>query len=273
VLCASLLVGATFTVPLAGASVAPRAAVRVVDLSQLAMVDLKVGYGLFITHGGQGCRTYVARTTDGGVRFSAPVHLGGCDTSIAADAHGDVFVYGRQLLVSHDDAATFVTATSFSDVDQIVTLGDSAWLATATCTTPTAASCPLELFVSSNGGDSWSLAPHQPSGAVGWSAQLVHEEPPVLHRRRRAVLDDSSGAVSDLRRRVRQRSRVAGGRAVGGVRGRTGFGGPAEGRRGVPRRGREVAQGGELPDRDGGHVPGVPHRGRGHLMALGVDHL
>jgi photosystem II stability/assembly factor-like uncharacterized protein len=168
----ALLVGATVTVPLAGASIAPRAEVRpsVGNLTQLAMIDLKVGYGLFVTHAGASCRTYVARTTDGGARFSPLVHLNGCNTSIAADAHGDVYVYGKQLFVSHDDAATFTKEAAFSDVEQVVTLDDSAWLAMVTCPTTTAVSCPLELFASSNGGVSWSLLANQPPGAVGWSA-------------------------------------------------------------------------------------------------------
>jgi photosystem II stability/assembly factor-like uncharacterized protein len=147
------------------AAVAP----TIENLSQLALDGSRDGYGLFVTSSGRSCRTYVAKTTDGGAKFSAPVHLNGCNMLIAADSSGDVFVYGKQLFVSHDGGSTFSRLPSFSDVDQIVTVGSSVWLATAVCSTTTAVSCPLRLYLSSNGGASWSLAREQPTGAVGWA--------------------------------------------------------------------------------------------------------
>jgi hypothetical protein len=168
----ALALGASIAVPLAGASALRHDVVvtpTIGDLSQIAFDSAGVGYGLFVTGGGV-CRTYVAKTTDAGAKFSALVHLNGCDSSIAADAHGDVFVYGKQLLVSHNDGASFTALSSFDDVDQVVTFGDSVWLARAVCSTKTAVSCPLRLYVSANGGVSWTLSVHQPSGAVGWAA-------------------------------------------------------------------------------------------------------
>jgi hypothetical protein len=169
---AVLALGGSIAVPLAGASGVEHVALApptIANLTATAFDSAGVGYGLFVT-GGSGCHTYVARTTNAGATFSAPVRLEGCNTSIAADARGDVFVYGRQLLVSHNDAATFTTMPSLGNVDQVVTFGPTVWLARAVCATKTAVSCPLRLYVSSDGGASWALTAQQPNGAVGWAA-------------------------------------------------------------------------------------------------------
>lgn len=170
----AILVATWLAAPLAGASgPAPRAqsGPTMANLTAVAFDGARAGYGLFATSSGSSCRTWVARTVNGGATFSAPVHLQGCNTSIAADTRGDVFVYGRQLLVSHDDGAAFAQLPSFTDVDQIVAVGAaSVWLATAVCAKKAAVSCPLHVYDSTNGGATWSLTKKQPAGAVGWAA-------------------------------------------------------------------------------------------------------
>ncbi|HEX9030778.1 MAG TPA: hypothetical protein VF834_02955 [Streptosporangiaceae bacterium] len=97
--------------------------------------------------------------------------------SLAFDSHGDGFLYGPRLFVTHDNGLTWHPSRQPGDVLAIAPLGSSVWMLRATCPRGTGPSkCPLRLLTSANGGRTWQLAASQPPGtARGASGQVISE--------------------------------------------------------------------------------------------------
>jgi len=145
-------------------------------LSAIAFTGPRHGYGLFLRDPGARCQEQVARTADGGARFTAltAVVTWPCDRAspaafLAADQSGDVFLYGPRLLVSHDSGATWSAPRGPGSGRSVVTVAAagprSVWLVTTRCGRPAGelARCTPGVFRSSDGGRSWRSV--QPAGA------------------------------------------------------------------------------------------------------------
>ncbi|MGH9089022.1 MAG: hypothetical protein ACRDYZ_13090 [Acidimicrobiales bacterium] len=82
-------------------------------LQEIAFFNPTLGYGLFRRTPAGFCELAVAKTTDGGSHFAAPVPVAPCDrfggatTGLALDDHGDGFVYGTSLFVTHDGGTSW----------------------------------------------------------------------------------------------------------------------------------------------------------------------
>lgn len=146
-------------------------------LQGVVLTSPRRGYGLFTATaaGGTRCQGGVGSTTDGGRRFTRPAVADAwrCDanapaSSLAADAGGDVFLYGPALYASHDHGRSWTQTRLGGQVLAISAAGRSVWAVVARChghgDQPD--QCPLRLMVSANGGRSWQAARHQLPGAT-----------------------------------------------------------------------------------------------------------
>jgi photosystem II stability/assembly factor-like uncharacterized protein len=165
-------------------------------LDRVAFSTPRDGIGLF-SSATRPCGFETRTTTDGGSQFSAPrpmVATSECwigaseGDQLAVDGLGDVFVYGRSLLVSHDDGLSWSRAPLPGSIEDLVTAGSSIWaLSSGHCKPPIvfyATTCRVTLYFSSNGGRSWSRPVHQPPLRV--TESIVFDA---------LVLDPSSGSV------------------------------------------------------------------------------
>jgi hypothetical protein len=144
-------------------------------LEAIAFSDPAHGVGLFVAPGSSRCVASSGSSADGGARFGRLVVLAAWSCAgnptvsrIATDGRGDAFVYGPGLIVSHDDAATWVPGDAPGAVLAVQAFGASVWMVTRDCgaVASTARSCPMRVLGSADGGRHWRPTPAQPAGAV-----------------------------------------------------------------------------------------------------------
>ena len=141
-------------------------------LAAIAFTSPAAGYGMFTRQAGGRCQVLAGRTTDGGASFEplAPITPWPCGgtlpaTALAADSHGDGFLYDPGLFVTHDGGRTWANGHQPGTVLAIATAGRSAWMLRADCPRH-GGSCPLRLLESADGGRTWAPSPAQPPGAT-----------------------------------------------------------------------------------------------------------
>jgi len=160
------------------------------SLERIAFFSPTLGYGLFRQTEGGFCELAVARTTDGGRSFAVPVPVAPCDrfdittsAGLAFDDHGDGFLYGTSLFVTHDGGTSWQPDPQPGPVVSVEALGSSIWMLEARCPQPVSQTrsqrCPVQVSVSTDGGRTWAqTAAQRPSasttGRIGrWWGALV----------------------------------------------------------------------------------------------------
>jgi hypothetical protein len=135
------------------------------------------GLGVFTEESlsGNTCADFVGRTTNGGALFNDVVRVmsWNCssvefDSSVTTDGRGDVFLYGPQRFVSHNNSKTWSRDPQPGSVLDVDAVGPSVWAAESFCTPAekTAATpCPVRLVESVNGGRTWEVSPTSPPGS------------------------------------------------------------------------------------------------------------
>lgn len=156
-------------------------------LERIAFFNPSDGYGLFERRSadGLGCTWVIAKTTDGGASFAqlGTVDSWSCadnpDASfLAFDDHGDGFVYGPTLLVTHDGGLSWMSEAQPGTVTAVAALGYSVWMVEGVCPPGVPApgsACPLRLFESSDGGRTWAPSPSEIPGATVSTGALTLE--------------------------------------------------------------------------------------------------
>ena len=157
-------------------------------LEQIAFFSPEQGYGLFErrSSGDSKCTWLVAKTTDGGTQFSelGVVEAWPCAgspdaSSLAFDNHGDGFVYGPKLFVTHNGGVTWMPQTQPGVVTAVSALGYSVWMIEGVCPAGAPAlggpNCPLRLFESPDGGRIWEPSPSSVPGATVSTGALTLE--------------------------------------------------------------------------------------------------
>ncbi|MGH9110136.1 MAG: hypothetical protein ACRDY3_11860 [Acidimicrobiales bacterium] len=159
-------------------------------LQTIAFFNPTLGYGLFQQTRGGFCEMAVAKTTDGGSTFAVPVPVAPCDrfevassAGLAFDDHGDGFLYGTALFVTHDGGTSWQPDSQSGLVISVEALGSSIWMLEAKCAHPVSQTrlqrCPLQVYESTDGGRTWAQSPAQPpsasvTGQIGhWWGSLV----------------------------------------------------------------------------------------------------
>ena len=160
------------------------------SLQTIAFFNPTLGYGLFRQTQGGFCEMAVAKTTDGGSAFAVPVPVAPCDrfdatpsAGLAFDDHGDGFLYGAALFVTHDGGSSWQPDPQPGPVVSVEALGSSIWMLEADCAQPvsqtTSQRCPLQVHESTDGGRAWTQSLVQPPSASvtgrigGWWGSLV----------------------------------------------------------------------------------------------------
>jgi hypothetical protein len=186
----------------------PAPAAASARLDAMAFVSRSTGYGMFTGRARGRCQALAGRTTDGGARFGplVVVTTWRCDvyppaTTLTADSHGDAFLYGPGLFLTHDGGRTWANGHQPGVVLAIAAAGGSAWMLRADC--PRHGACPLRLLMSADGGRTWAPSPAQPPGATvraadGQPAQEGAAGQTWLLRTGRSSAYVLSGPVSDI---------------------------------------------------------------------------
>ncbi len=132
-------------------------------ITDVAFFNPEKGYGVFTRQDGAGCQDLVGPTTNGGVTFGPLVTVslwicakGDSANTLAFDDHGDGFLYGPGLYVTHNGGKTWSRNTQPGAVLSVEALGSSVWMVQARCPTSTVRACPLQLLESNDGGRTWS---------------------------------------------------------------------------------------------------------------------
>ena len=152
-------------------------------LTSIAFLNPSRGYGVFTVQEPVTCSDRVGPTINGGATFSmsVPIVSWPCANSapvrsLAFDDHGDGFLYGPKLFMTHNGGATWSSSNQRGAVLSVVVLGDSIWMLETSRHVPPSASNnsrdPLRLLSSTNGGRTWSALP-APLGAVAQPANTV----------------------------------------------------------------------------------------------------
>ncbi len=135
-------------------------------ITDVAFFDPSHGYGIFTVTGASRCNDRVAATHNGGVTFSTPIPVVAWNcvapppvSSLAFDDHGDGFLYGPALYVTHDAGATWRKVPQAGEVLSVEALGYSIWMLEAVPHVAPGAAVRVLLFVSSDGGWNWADAP------------------------------------------------------------------------------------------------------------------
>jgi photosystem II stability/assembly factor-like uncharacterized protein len=150
-------------------------------LKTVAFVNPRVGYGMFEQRSPVRCEDVVAKTVDGGAQFTSPVRVTSFDCdgdapvgALAFDAHGDGFLYGPRLYVTHDGGRSWARDAQPGQVLAVSAIGRSVWMVEDGCfTLPPEGGpqrCPLRVIESRDGGRTWAPAPSEPAGATLYGA-------------------------------------------------------------------------------------------------------
>jgi|HubBroStandDraft_6_1064221.scaffolds.fasta_scaffold01437_11 photosystem II stability/assembly factor-like uncharacterized protein len=143
-------------------------------LTRIAFLSPSFGYGLFTRQTATTCAAVVGSSTDGGAVFGSLVSVvsWSCPSQspvsqLAFDNHGDGFLYGPDLFVTHDSGATWTQLPQSGVVMSVEALGSSVWTVETTCATAATLGhpCSLRLLESQDGGKSWGTVP-VPTGAT-----------------------------------------------------------------------------------------------------------
>ena len=160
-------------------TVTPRPAL---SLETIAFSSPTNGFGVFTeeTLSGRTCRDFVGHSADGGAYFGSLVHAMSWNcyknefsSSLALDGHGDAFLYGPWLYVSHDNAKSWTRSPQPGAVLDVAAVGHSVWTIESICTHVEKVSlerCPVRLLESINGGRTWeqsrTVPPHLITGLL-----------------------------------------------------------------------------------------------------------
>lgn len=159
----------------------PTLSLEVIDFSSPSN-----GLGVFTEEfpSGLTCKDFVGKSIDGGANFNSLVHAmswncanSDFSTSLTSDGHGDVFLWGPRLYVSHDDARTWIRDLQSGSVWDVDAVGLSVWMVESKCThadTVSSSSCPIRLLESTNGGRTWGQSPTTPQGAASGISSGAH---------------------------------------------------------------------------------------------------
>jgi len=150
-------------------------------LAAVAFSGRKRGWGEFISY--HPCRVAVGATADGGADFSRPVMvaswrcaLASPANSLAFDAHGDGFLYGPRLFITHDGGQTWAASRQPGQVLAVAANGRSVWILQSDCgSAKNSGRCPLRLSESADGGRTWTRSASQPPA---FAADYDGAEPP-----------------------------------------------------------------------------------------------
>jgi photosystem II stability/assembly factor-like uncharacterized protein len=183
---------------LTSTTVAPR---PTLSLEAFAFSNPSSGLGVFTKEAPSGltCEDYVGKSFDGGATFNSLVHAmsWNCSnydfsSSLISDGHGDVFLFGPRLYVSHDNARTWTRSPQTESVVAVDAVGLSVWMIESSCirsATVPYLSCPVRLLESTNGGRTWKQSPvHLPGTANGISSGAHGQSYLVRLSRSRAYL-------------------------------------------------------------------------------------
>lgn len=165
------------TTALAASREGPDSSATDLSLESFDFSNFSDGFGVFTTvSSGETCTDYVGKSTDGGAKFHSLVRVlsWNCSnsnfiSSVDSDNEGDIFLYGPQLFVSHNNGATWAKAP-FSDVADVDAVGRSVWLVRSLCTSKEIAddtSCRTGLVESNDGGRTWESMLSPSSGEAG----------------------------------------------------------------------------------------------------------
>ncbi|HVB01124.1 MAG TPA: hypothetical protein VNE42_07670 [Acidimicrobiales bacterium] len=164
-------------------TVAPRPALS------LAAIDFSSplsGLGVFTgeSPGSLTCKDYVGKSTNGGATFTSLVHAmswncasSDFSSSLTSDGHGNVFLYGPRLYVSHDDARTWSRDPQTESVWDVDAVGLSVWMIESKCALADMvgpSSCPIRLLESTNGGRTWRQSLTVPQGSASGISSGAH---------------------------------------------------------------------------------------------------
>jgi photosystem II stability/assembly factor-like uncharacterized protein len=143
------------------------------QLIDIAFFNARAGFGVFTQQTGA-CQDLVGATANGGATFGplVPVAAWNCGQGdpagvLAFDDHGDGFLFGPDLYVTHDSGATWAPSPQAGAVLAVQALGYSIWMVESSCPDGESpqASCVLRLFESDDGGRTWA-AVSTPAGVT-----------------------------------------------------------------------------------------------------------
>lgn len=161
------------------------AAAMVPSLESFDFSTPTTGFGVFTerSHSGDACTDFVGRSIDGGAAFTALVRVVSWDcsndefsSSITSDGRGDVYLYGPQLFISHNNGRTWSRESQSGSVLDVDAVGPSVWVVESICTSAEVATttpCPVRLVESTNGGRTWETSPTGPPNAKTGFLELV----------------------------------------------------------------------------------------------------
>jgi photosystem II stability/assembly factor-like uncharacterized protein len=136
------------------------------------------GLGVFTEESLSGftCKDFVGKSSDGGATFNSLMHAMSWNcasydfsSSLTSDGHGDVFLYGTRLYVSHNNAKTWIRSPQSESVWDVDAVGLSVWMVESKCALADVigrSSCPIRLLESTNGGRTWSQSRTVPQGSA-----------------------------------------------------------------------------------------------------------
>jgi photosystem II stability/assembly factor-like uncharacterized protein len=181
VLAGTVLAGATVALSpsttLAASHKGSHSSATELSLESFDFSNLSDGFGVFTTVSpSDTCADFVGKSTDGGAKFDSLVRVmswncsnSNFTSSVASDDEGDVFLYGPQLFVSHNNGETWSKAP-YSGVADVDAVGRSVWLVRSLCTSKEIAddtSCRTGLVESIDGGRTWESMLSPSSGDAG----------------------------------------------------------------------------------------------------------
>ena len=165
---------------LAGAAPKPSAhSALPLSLESIDFSSPTTGMGVFTRESlsGDSCTDFIGKSSDGGANFSGLVraYSWNCSnhefsSSVASDDSGDIFLYGPQLIVSHNDGRTWSRGPYSGSVVDIDAVDRSIWMVRSLCTRAeiaTNATCRTGLVESINGGRTWHSMTSPSSAGAG----------------------------------------------------------------------------------------------------------
>jgi photosystem II stability/assembly factor-like uncharacterized protein len=156
------------------------------SLESIDFSSPKNGLGVFTEEAPNSvtCKDLVGKSTDGGAHFISLVHAMSWNcassvfsSSLTSDGHGNVFLYGPRLYVSHDGASTWIRVPQSESVWDVAAVGLSVWIVESKCALADffgRSSCPIRLLESTNGGRTWRQSPNIPQGSASGISSGAH---------------------------------------------------------------------------------------------------